>query len=66
MSGPAKPVRIGGLMRCCLETLAEYEGPEDEGTELTCRYEHIVRMVVRDGVWQWVGPGEERETPRTP
>ena len=53
-------------MRCCLETLAEYEGPEDEGTELTCRYEHIVRMVVRDGVWQWVGPGEERETPRTP
>lgn len=46
------PVRIGGLMRCCTGTLAEYGGPEDEGTVLPCKW-CSSSMIVRDGAWEW-------------
>lgn len=47
-----KPIRIGGLMRCCTETIRAYEGPQDEGTVLACRY-CSETSIVRDGAWEW-------------
>lgn len=54
-------VRIGGLMRCCLETVSDLypDGPgalAAEGQRLQCKYaadnpEH--RMIFRDGAWEW-------------
>lgn len=46
------PVRIGGLMRCCTGTLDEYNGPEEEGASLKCKW-CSCWMIVKDGAWQW-------------
>jgi hypothetical protein len=50
-------VKIGGLMRCCLETLQEYypNGPEAraaEGDLLRCKY-CSSSMIFRSGSWEW-------------
>lgn len=54
-------IRIGGLMRCCIETVnilyAENPGmAATEGQTLQCKYapedpDH--RMRFRDGAWEW-------------
>ena len=57
-------VRIGGLMRCCLETLSGLypNGPDKiatEGQRLRCKYASEMEhgdMVFRAGAWEW-GPG---------
>jgi hypothetical protein len=53
---------IGGLMRCCIQTLAAYisEHPFVEAVEgqvLDCAHESAGngRLVLRDGVWRWNG-----------
>lgn len=50
-------VRQGGLMRCCLATLAEYDGPCEIGTTLSCKYEgnpdNKNMIIASDGVWEW-------------
>lgn len=61
-------VRIGGLMRCCIETIGDlYPGGPAmlaaEGQRLQCKYapdnpEH--RMRFRDGAWEW---DHDRENP---
>lgn len=54
-------VNHGGLMRCCLQSLALWcdENPEvDDGTKVGCRYEKDPNkpvMVLQDGTWHWVG-----------
>jgi hypothetical protein len=48
-------IRIGGLMRCCVGTWQEYDGPEDEGTVLPCLY-CSSSMIVREGAWEWNHP----------
>lgn len=50
-------VRIGGLMRCCLETLGDHypDGPElkaAEGEVLHCKYCRE-SMIFRYGYWYW-------------
>lgn len=56
------PVDQGGLMRCCLLTLQQYQGPEEEGSTVACAYEKPTElseatvMVVQDGIWRWAGP----------
>ena len=51
-----KPDRIpfnqGGLMRCCIATLADHEGDESDGTKLECKYCGNPMHVV-DGCWAW-------------
>ena len=47
-----KPIKVGGLMRCCVQTYREYDGPEHEGTVLLCKW-CSDSMIVKDGVWQW-------------
>jgi hypothetical protein len=47
-----EPVRIGGLMRCCLETIREYDKPGVEGDIVNCKY-CSSSMRFRDGVWEW-------------
>ncbi len=59
-------VRIGGLMRCCLETIDDLypdgrTAIATEGQALQCKYapdnpEH--RMIFRDGAWEWDHPRE--------
>lgn len=52
------PLRQGGVMRCCIATLAEYEGidgagvEQSEGTVLPCKYCKS-SLIVRDGAWEW-------------
>jgi hypothetical protein len=51
-------VRIGGLMRCCLATLAQCEDEVEIGAVLGCMYEEPGDPKMRlanDGVWEWVG-----------
>jgi hypothetical protein len=54
-------LRIGGLMRCCTETVNDLypDGPAaqaEEGQVLQCKYNpdnpgH--RMLFREGAWEW-------------
>lgn len=50
--------RIGGLMRCCTETVhldLHAAGTPAEGDKLQCRYSDsdLHRMRFRDGAWEW-------------
>ena len=49
------PLRIGGVMRCCVQVLNEH-GPSAsnsaEGDTLTCPY-CGGGLIVRDGAWEW-------------
>ncbi len=52
-AGPRKlPVRIGGLFRCCLETLDTTPVIEEEGTILQCKY-CKGSLRIREGAWEW-------------
>lgn len=52
-------VKIGGLMRCCTQTLAEYlqnaTEPSKEGQTLDCKHEQAgnAQMIFRNGAWEW-------------
>lgn len=54
-----EPVRIGGLMRCCLATLDDHllalEVRSKEGDQLTCKYcvSKAGDMIFRGGAWEW-------------
>lgn len=49
----------GGLMRCCIQTLVEYQEQKDtpsgEGETLDCRFEKEgnKNMVFMGGAWKW-------------
>ena len=48
-------LRIGGVMRCCSETLLiipDNELVEKEGTILPCKY-CSSSLIFRDGAWEW-------------
>lgn len=53
---PTKPLRIGGVLRCCAATLREAADVPDfndaEGTVLPCRYCRSA-LWVRDDAWEW-------------
>ena len=55
-------VRQGGLMRCCLHTLAKDTQLSVVGSTLVCEYEtvkDVPQMIVADdGVWEWNRPGD--------
>ena len=48
-----KPLAIGGVLRCCAETLDTTSDLEEkEGDVLPCRW-CKGSLIVRDGVWRW-------------
>jgi hypothetical protein len=52
------PIRIGGLMRCCIqsyENAAPTAENTAEGDVLACAW-CSSSMVVRDGAWEWNHP----------
>lgn len=55
-----RPLRHGGLMRCCIATVAESTEPSEVGTVLSCKYEsdpdNQNMIVAPDGVWEWNRP----------
>lgn len=55
--GNQRRYRHGGLMRCCLETLATNTKGSVVGSTLQCKYatdDPLHRMrVADDGVWEW-------------
>lgn len=55
--GRDRGARIGGLMRCCLATIAHHGELTSVGDTLGCLYadgDPLHRMVVApDGVWEW-------------
>ena len=59
-SVPHDGMRIGGLMRCCIETIGDLypDGPAQvaiEGQRLQCKYVDTPnhRMIFHDGAWEW-------------
>lgn len=46
---------IGGLMRCCIESLTDAPDDAPDGTVWPCKWCGDT-MVVRDGVWHWNRP----------
>lgn len=47
-----EPIRIGGLMRCCILTVRQREAPGQEGDVQPCQYcSSSTRF--RDGAWEW-------------
>lgn len=60
-----RPVRQGGLMRCCLATLAEETAPSTIGSVLSCKHEEDTEnknmIVAPDGVWEWNRPLSDKE-----
>lgn len=54
-------IHVGGLMPCCLKTIAELylEGPAQvaiEGQQLSCKENPEMknhRMIFHDGAWEW-------------
>ena len=46
------PIRIGGLMRCCIATLEMMSGG-NEGDIINC-ISCQSQMQVHDGAWEWV------------
>jgi hypothetical protein len=53
------PLRPGGVMRCCEETLRTVPVMEEEGTVLPCLH-CSTSLVLRDGKWEWNQEGDER------
>lgn len=52
-------VRQGGLLRCCLASLAMCEDEVDVGDVLDCRYEdpgNANLVLANDAVWEWNRP----------
>ncbi len=60
-------IRIGGLMRCCIETLNDRArtGEPHEGEKIECKYapRHSA-MIYRDGAWEWLKE-DERNGPNS-
>lgn len=48
-----RPIRPGGLMRCCTGTYVETTDPTKVGDVLPCKYCSSSMVVARDGVWEW-------------
>lgn len=54
-----RPIRHGGLMRCCLATVEEEAETRQvaptEGETLDCKYEAAgnQNLIFRDGYWEW-------------
>lgn len=46
------PIRIGGLMRCCTQTIRERDKPGTEGEKQPCRWCSSGARF-RDGAWEW-------------
>lgn len=52
-----RSIYIGGLFRCCVQSIKEYDGPETEGTTVACRAhpQDGPQAVVEGGAWRWIG-----------
>jgi hypothetical protein len=51
-----RDLRIGGVLRCCEETLRRYQAthePEPIGQRLKCLWCESSLIVAPDGVWEW-------------
>jgi hypothetical protein len=59
------PIRIGGVMRCCVATVREWTGEPNEGTTLPCNF-CASQMRVRDGAWEWDSDYREDDAPPPP
>lgn len=54
-------IRIGGLMRCCIQSIQEYEdvAPADDDW-LQCAHCNEA-LIYRDGAWEWASGRRLRE-----
>lgn len=57
-----RDLRLGGVMRCCVQTMEDYTGPEKIGTVLPCKWCKQSLIIASDGVWEW--NRTSREVPR--
>lgn len=54
MKGNQRRVRMGGLLRCCIATVAEMESETQPGDRAACTYcKESTLRVADDGVWEW-------------
>jgi hypothetical protein len=48
-----KPLKIGGLMRCCAQTIDSHDDTRDEeGATVKC-WHCDSSMILKNGVWEW-------------
>jgi hypothetical protein len=53
MGKPKRRMRLGGLMRCCIQTIQESPGlREIEGTIIACEHCHE-QIRFREKAWEW-------------
>lgn len=48
-----RPIRPGGLFRCCTGTYGETDEPSKVGDVLKCRHCSSSMRVAADGIWEW-------------
>lgn len=53
-----RPIRTGGLYRCCIESIRAYKGEEIPGvTEIKCITGHPSNLpqarLTKQGIWEW-------------
>lgn len=56
MKANERHVAIGGLMRCCTQSIAENETETEVGSVMTCKWCSGGMCVEGDGVWHWDHP----------
>lgn len=59
-------MRIGGLLRCCIDSIQKYDGPMVAGQTVIGCLHHTdptkpAARIADDGVWEWVGRDEDSE-----
>lgn len=53
-----KTLQIGGVMRCCVETINEFDDSQSkEGDTVKCKYCED-KLTLQDGKWQWFSKEE--------
>lgn len=62
---PSRKLRIGGVLRCCadtLYTLPDEEVKEVEGQVLQCKHckdHELHRLVYKGDAWEWLNPSDK-------
>lgn len=57
-----KKIFPGGMIRCLVATILNYDGPETEGAIINCQYcGEKDQAIYRDGAWHWNSTPKSQE-----
>ncbi len=55
-------IDTAGLFRCCVQSILDDEGPDEEGRTIGCKFHEDPDepvAVFRDDEWHWANPGDD-------